>query len=153
MVGARRCRIATMIRTENQAVVLTQVLEQLREPSIELLEAFRVSFDVVAVTPEHIKIDEVAEDEPLRHEIHCPECSVHRFRIVPGRDMLGNSPIVKYGSNLADAYRCKAIFLQQIQQGRMRRRDGKVLSILGALKVPRRPRKGACNHPPYPVLP
>ena len=104
-----------MIRTDDQAVVLTQVFEKQREPSVELLETFRVSLDVVTVTPEHIEIDEVAEDEPIRGDLQRPECSVHRFRVVPGRDILANSPIVKNGSYLADPYRSKVVLPQQIQ--------------------------------------
>src|SRR5437867_3141324 len=93
MVGARCCRIATMIRTDDQAVVLTQVFEEQREPSVELLETFRVSLDVVTVTPEHIEIDEVAEDEPLRGDLQRPGYSANPVEILKRYDVLMGSDL------------------------------------------------------------
>ena len=54
-----------MIGGEDQQVAGPQRLEEVREPPVEVLQAAMEVLRVVAVTPEHVRLDEVHEHEAV----------------------------------------------------------------------------------------
>ena len=54
-----------MVGREDEQVPRPQRVEQVRQPTVEVLQAAVEVDGVVAVPPEHVRLDEVREDEPV----------------------------------------------------------------------------------------
>ena len=65
VVGRRRRRVAAVVGGDDQQVAGPKRLEQVGQPAVEVLQAAVEVDRVVPVAPEHVRLDEVDEDEPL----------------------------------------------------------------------------------------
>ena len=63
VVGRRRRRVAAVIRGEDEQVARPQLREQVGQARVEVLQAAVEVHRVVAMAPEHVRLDEVREDE------------------------------------------------------------------------------------------
>src|SRR5215467_11851590 len=63
MVGRRRRRVATVVRREDQQVAGPHRVEEIGQPTVEILETTMEVERVVAMPPEHVRLDEVDEDQ------------------------------------------------------------------------------------------
>ena len=63
VIRRRRRRIAAVVGRDDQQVARPQRLEDVLEPAVEVLQAAVEVDRVVAVPPEHVRLDEVREDE------------------------------------------------------------------------------------------
>ena len=64
VVGRLRGRVTAVIRGDDEQVALPQGVEDVREPTVEVLEAAVEVHRVVAMAPEHVRLDEVHEHDP-----------------------------------------------------------------------------------------
>src|SRR3972149_5035503 len=65
VVGGRRGRVAAVIRRQDQEVVRAELREEVGEPPVEVLQAAVEVNRVVAVPPEHVRLDQVREHEAM----------------------------------------------------------------------------------------
>ena len=65
MVRGRRRRVAPVIRREDEKILRAEGVQQVRNAPVEILQAPVEVLRVVPVPPEHVRLDEVDEDEPL----------------------------------------------------------------------------------------
>ena len=61
----RPAALRPAVGRDDEKIASLQRLEDVREPPVEVLEAAVEVHRVVAVAPEHVRLDEVHEDEPL----------------------------------------------------------------------------------------
>ena len=65
VVGRRRRRVAAVVGRDDQQVAGPQRREQVGQPAVEVLKTAMEVDRVVAVAPEHVRLDEVREHEAL----------------------------------------------------------------------------------------
>lgn len=63
MVGGRRRRIATVIGGQNQNIVAVQSAFDSGQMPVQIFERLCVSFRVVAVTVQHVRVNEIDENK------------------------------------------------------------------------------------------
>jgi hypothetical protein len=94
VIGRHISRIAAVIRTDDQQIILSHRLLNLREPEIKLFKRACVTFDVVAMAVEHIEIDEIGEDETALRAAKGVKRLVHTALLFPRR-VLSRAPMAK----------------------------------------------------------
>ena len=65
VVGRGRGRVTAVVRREDQEIAVAQDVEQIGQPAVEVLQAAVEVERVVAMAPEHVRLDEVHEDQSL----------------------------------------------------------------------------------------
>ena len=101
-----------MVGGEDQQVARPQRLEQVGQPAVEVLQAAVEVLRVVAVAPEHVRLDEVGEDEPvvelaqqllgLRDPVDVRLRRVRLVDVLPGEDVADLADAVHLHARLAD---------------------------------------------------
>src|SRR5918994_313858 len=147
VVRRGRRRIAAVVGREDEQVSRPERLEDVLQPAVEVLQAAVEVDRVVAVAPEHVRLDQVDEHERsvlgLLQEADRLGDALHvrlrRVRLVdpdPGEDVV----------DLADAVHLHAGVLQQRQVVRRAGLDGEVVPVRRARVVPRLAGERAGDH-------
>ncbi len=94
--GSRR--VAAVIRGQDEQVPVPQRVEQVRKAPVEVLETAVEVDRVVSVAPEHVRLDEVHEDQPVvelseqplcdRDPLHVRACRMRLVDVEPGEDVV-----------------------------------------------------------------
>jgi hypothetical protein len=150
----RRCgRVAAVVGGEDQQIAFPELVEEVREPPVEVLQAAVEVDGVVPVPPEHVRLDEVHEDQSL------VELAEELLRL---RDPLDVRPRrvrfvdVDAGEDVADlphAVHLVARVAHERQVVRLPRPQRPVVAVRRADVVPRLALEGSCDHAPDRVLP
>src|SRR6187401_1441398 len=137
MVGRRRRRVAAVIGGEDQEIAVAQGVEQVGKAAVEVLKAAVEVDRVVAMAPEHVRLDEVREDQALvellekrLRLLYALDVRLRGMRLV---DVLPREDV----ADLADAVDDGAGLTDERQVVRPLRLEREVVPIGRALVVPR----------------
>ena len=149
VIGSFPGRIATVICTDDNQVVIVHFLEQLGQATVKILERFRISGRITAVPIEHVEIDEVGKhDRSVRRGLERLERGIEQSRITRCLDFLCYTFVSVDVRNLADADDFAPTLDELVQHGRCGRRCRQVFAVSGANEVIFvRANEGPCDDP------
>src|SRR6266511_807048 len=152
VVGPGRGGIAAVVGGEDEQVVGAKRLEQVREPPVEILQAAVEVDRVVAVSPEHVGLDQVREDEAL---VEFPEQAFDlRDSLQVGLGGMGFVDVAAGEdlAHLADRVDAASGVADQAEVVGSPRLERVVMAPVGALVITRLARKGTRDDPSDGVL-
>ena len=81
MVGMVITGVATVVCGDDEDIIVAHIFGERRKPFIEFRKCICVSVDILAVTVEHIEINEIDEAKSVKVLIKCFKGELHTFCI------------------------------------------------------------------------
>ena len=148
VVRRRRRRVAAVIRRDDEQVAFPQRLEDVGESPVEVLEAAVEVHRVVAVTPEHVGLDEVHEHEPLVDVLEQLDRSVDAVDVRLRRERVVDVAAGEDVGDLPDAVHRAARVAHRREVVRAARLEREVVPVRRPLVVARLADERAGDHAP-----
>ena len=146
VVGRGGRRVAAVVGGDDQQVAGPERLEDVLEPAVEVLQAAVEVDRVVAVAPEHVRLDEIGEDEAFVDRLQQLDDLVDavdvRLRRVGLVDVAAGEDV----ADLADAVHLVAGVADQREVVRPRRHEREVVPVRRALVAPGLTRERTGDH-------
>ena len=113
--------VAAVIGGDDEQVALDHRVEQLGHPRVDRLEPSCVALDVVAMTPHHVEVDEVGEDEAVVALVANARFSevVESVHVVLGVRRLADAAPREDLADLADSVALDSNVEQLVEHGRL----------------------------------
>lgn len=130
-------RVTAVVSGQDQNVIFTHQLHQLRQTAVKQLQTCGVARDVATVAPGRVEVNEVSENDGfIARFFHLFEGRVEQ-RVQTGRfHFLSDAAVGVDVGNLTDGHHVALFFIDQfLQHGRRWRFYGQVVTVAGTLEV------------------
>ena len=137
MVSAGPAWVAAVVSGQDQNVIFTHQLHQLRQTAVEQFQARSITGDIATMSPGRVEINEVGEDDGLiTGFFHLFDGGVEQRVQTGGFHFFGDAAVSVDIRDFTDGNHVTVFFVDQfLQHGRCWRLNGQVVAVTGTLEV------------------